>query len=140
MADNNGQGKKSLLVSVMKGLGYLSDPKTKPGKVFTWAEKKATDLATKLAQNDKYLDFAGRTMSRGFLMQARVTRAQEEVLRAMRLPTTGEVNQVRDQLRRLGDQVEALSSQLEMVLETLEDMKKSAKTKTGAASVEHNLQ
>jgi len=120
-----------ILRKALKGIGYLTDPKTRPGKVFTYCEEKATNLFGKLAGSDRYLDFAGKMMSRSFGAQSKVIEHREEMLRTMRLPTTSEMDDVRERLRRLGDEVEALSSQLELVLEALEEMKRKDAQKSG---------
>jgi hypothetical protein len=107
----------------MKAIGYLTNPTTKPGKVFTACERGVTRVMEKLATNDTYLNFAGRMMERSFRMQSKVIRAREDALRAWRMPTTTDVDDLRAELRRLNDQAEATSAQLELVIEALEELK-----------------
>lgn len=112
---------RNLLARGLKLIGALTDPKATPtGKVFDAVEKGLTSALGKLAGSDRYLDFAGRMMERSFAFQTDVARSRETLLRALRLPTTSEVDAMRDQIRKVSDQNEALSLQLEVLLERLE--------------------
>ncbi len=115
--------KKSLIARALKGIGYLTDPTTKPGKAFTWWERKVTKAAEKLAQNDLYLNLAGRMMERTFRTHEESTRAMEDLLHLFRMPTASDVVDLREQVHHLNDQVEAMSAQLELLLNELEAMK-----------------
>ena len=121
----NGDGQKArprsnALAACMKAIGYLTNPTTLPGKAFNAWERGVTGVMDKLARNDTYLTFAGRTMERSFRAQARAIRVTEDALRAMRLPTASDINDIRADLRRLNNQVEATSAQLELIIEALE--------------------
>jgi hypothetical protein len=105
----------------------LTDPKTRPGKAFVWWEKKVTKAAEKLAQNDLYLNFAGRMMERSFRTHKESVRALEEFWHLFRLPTSTDVVDLREQVHHLNDQVEAMSAQMELLLEELEAMKGQSK-------------
>lgn len=108
------------LAKLMKAVGYLTSPETTPGKAFTFWERTMTGAMDKLARNDIYLNFAGRMMEQSFRAQAQVIRAREDMLRAMRMPTASDIEDIRADLRRLNNQVEATSAQLELVIEALE--------------------
>ncbi|HLM71327.1 MAG TPA: hypothetical protein VK459_01490 [Polyangiaceae bacterium] len=119
--------KKSLITRGLKAIGHLTDPKTRPGKAFVWWEKKVTKAAEKLAQNDLYLNFAGRMMERSFRTHKESVRALEEFWHLFRLPTSTDVVDLREQVHHLNDQVEAMSAQMELLLEELEAMKGQSK-------------
>lgn len=124
MAEESKRPKRNLVARAMKAIGYLTDPKTKPGKAFTFVEQRATRAMERLAQNDKYLMFAGGMMRRGFEAQAQAIEVTEDMLRAMRLTTASDALEIRDRLRVVHEEVEALSSELEVVVESLERIEK----------------
>lgn len=132
MADAEAPRRSTALAKCMKAIGYLTNPTTKPGKVFTACERGVTRVMEKLATNDTYLNFAGRMMERSFRAQSKVIRAREDALRAWRMPTTTDVDDLRAELRRLNDQVEATSAQLELVIEALEELKQLKQRKSEA--------
>jgi hypothetical protein len=136
MDGQTGRGSKSALAQCMKAIGYLTSPTTATGKVFTTLEKKVTGAMDKLAQNDVYLNFAGRLMDRSFRAQSQAIRAKEEALRSMRMPTASDVDDLRAELRRLNDQVEATSAQMEVIIEALEKLTRQSKVKVAASSAE----
>lgn len=109
-----------LLARALKTLGRLTSPETRSGKVFTRAEKGLTHVASRLAESPTFLRLSGGLMRRGFTLQIRRTSLMESTLHTLRVPTSSEVDALRDQLRRMGNQVEALGSQLEHVVELLE--------------------
>ncbi|MCK6591478.1 MAG: hypothetical protein HUU21_25515 [Polyangiaceae bacterium] len=111
--------RKSLIARGLKGIGYLTDPKTTPGKAFTWWETKATKVFEKLAHNDMYLNFAGRSMERTFRAHAETVRALEQFWHLFRLPTSTDVVDLREQVHHLNDQVEAMSAQMELLLDEI---------------------
>lgn len=115
----------NLLARILKRVGKQTDPKaTTTGKIFDYSEKKLTAAFEKLAQSERFLNFAGGMMARSFVLRAETTRSTEAVLRAMRLPTASDLDALRDQVRRVNDQNEALEQQLELVLDRLEQLKK----------------
>ena len=119
---NTNRPKKSVILRGLKAIGYLTDPKTKPGKAFTWWEKKVTKAAEKLAHNDLYLNFAGRMMEQSFRTHKESVRAMEQIWHSFRLPTSTDVVDLREQVHHLNDQVEAMSAQLELLLDEIEAM------------------
>lgn len=109
-----------LLARALKKVGQLTSPETRSGKVFLKAERGLTKVAAHLAESPTFLRVSGGLMRRGFTLQIRRTSLMEKTLHTLRVPTSSEVDSLRDQLRRMGDQVEALGSQLEHVVELLE--------------------
>jgi TolA-binding protein len=104
----------------LKKVGHLTSPETRSGKVFAKAERGLTQVAARLAESPTFLRVSGGLMRRGFTLQIRRTSMMEKTLHSLRVPTSSEVETLRDQLRRMNDQVEALGSQLEHVVELLE--------------------
>lgn len=135
MSNANSRPRRKGLAKVLKAIGWLTSPVTLPGKAFTAWEKGMTSMVEALAHSETYLNFAGRMMERNFRMHAQAVQLREEMLRAMRIPTTSEVDELRDGVRRISDEMEALSSQMELVLEALDEMKKQ-KQSNGAADSE----
>ncbi len=120
MTDSASRPPPGLLARTLKLVGRLTSPETRTGKLFTKAEGGLTRVAARLAKSPTYLRVSGALLNRGLTLQVRRHAALEERLRSLRIPTTSEVDSMRDQLRRMGDQVEALSSQLELVVDLLE--------------------
>jgi hypothetical protein len=102
-----------LLARGLKLLGHLTHPQTRTGKVFTRAEQGLTRVLAKVAESPTYLRVSGGLMRQGFNARIRRRGLVERTLRTLRLPTPSEVEDLRDQLRRVNDQVEALGIQLE---------------------------
>lgn len=119
--------KKSRLIYILKAIGYLTSPDTKPGKVFAFWERSTSKLMERLATNDMYLNMVGRMMERSFQMQARSAANMEQMLHRMRIPAYSDVVDVREQVHHLNDQMEALSAQLEVLLEKLETLEKASR-------------
>jgi hypothetical protein len=134
MSNANSRPRRKGLAKVLKAVGWLTSPETLPGKVFTAWEKGATSVVEALAHNETYLNFAGRMMERNFRMHARAVRLREDMLRAVRVPTTSEVDELRDGVRRISDEMEALSSQMELVLEALDELKKHKQSNGASGS------
>ncbi|WIG93513.1 hypothetical protein [Myxococcus sp. SDU36] len=110
---------QGLLARGLKLLGHLTHPDTRTGKVFTRAEQGLTRAAVRLTESPSYLRVSGSLMRQGFNARVRRNGLVEGALRTLRLPTTSEVETLRDQLRRMNDQVEALGTQLELVVDLL---------------------
>ncbi|QDE71687.1 MULTISPECIES: hypothetical protein [Myxococcus] len=110
---------QGLLARGLKLLGHLTHPDTRTGKVFTRAEQGLTRAAAKVTESPAYLRVSGSLMRQGFNARIRRNGLVEGALRTLRLPTTSEVENLRDQLRRMNDQVEALGTQLELVVDLL---------------------
>ncbi len=109
-----------LLARALKTVGRLTSPETRSGQAFSKAEQGLTQVAARLAESPTFLRVSGGLMRRGFTLQIRRASLMEKTLHTLRVPTSSEVETLRDQLRRMGDQVEALGSQLEHVVELLE--------------------
>jgi hypothetical protein len=122
-----------LLARALKKVGQLTSPETRSGKVFIKAERGLTKVAAHLAESPTFLRVSGGLMRRGFTLQIRRTSLMEKTLHTLRVPTSSEVDSLRDQLRRMGDQVEALGSQLEHVVELLERQEQPVSTPVPAS-------
>ena len=109
-----------LLARALKTVGRLTHPQTRSGRVFTRAEQGLTRVAARLAGSPTFVRVSGGLMRRRFTLRVRRTSLLERTLHSLRVPTSSEVDALRDQLRRMGDQMEALGSQLEHVVELLE--------------------
>jgi hypothetical protein len=119
---------KGLLARGLKLIGRLTSPETRTGKVFAKAERRLTQVSTRLGESPTWLRISGGLMRRGFNLRIRRQALQERALQALRMPAASDVEAMRDQVRRLGHQVEALSSQLETVVELLERKEKDARS------------
>lgn len=108
---------RGLLARGLKLLGHLTHPRTRTGKVFTRAEQGLTRVLAKVAESPTCLRVSGGLMRQGSNARIRRRGLVERTLRTLRLPTPSEVEDLRDQLRRLNDQVEALGIQLETVVD-----------------------
>lgn len=125
--------RKSKLIYVLKAIGYLTSPETKPGKVFMFWERNMTKAMERLAHNDLYLNMVGKMMERSFQMQARSVENMEQMLHWMRLPSYSDIIDIQGQTRHLHDQMEALTAQMAVLLDKLEALEKNAPTKAPAA-------
>ncbi|MCP3165186.1 hypothetical protein [Myxococcus qinghaiensis] len=110
---------RGLLARGLKLLGHLTHPETRTGKVFTRAEQGLTRFLTRVSESPTYLRASGTVLRQGLNARIRRNSLVENALHTLRLPTTSEVENLRDQLRRVNDQVEALGSQLEVVVDLL---------------------
>lgn len=126
MGESNANAKPKLLTRAVKTVGRLLGPTTTTGKAFGFVEKNLTRIIDRVGQSETYLDMAGRAMSKNFQSRVQANSMQENLLHALRLPTSSEVANLRRDVRSLHDQMEALTTQLEVVLESLE--KKQANT------------
>jgi hypothetical protein len=126
VADSQSQDKPKLLTRAVKSVGRLLGPTTKTGKAFGVVEKNLTQVIDRLGQSDTYLDLVGRTLSKRFQSRVKSNTARENLLHALRLPTSTEVSNLRRDVRSLHDQMEALTSQLEVVLESMEKQQLAA--------------
>ncbi|WP_241758959.1 hypothetical protein [Pyxidicoccus parkwayensis] len=108
---------KGLLARGLKLLGHLTHPQTRTGKAFTRAEQGLTKVLARLAESPTYLKVSGGLMRQGFNVRIRRRGLMERTLRTLHLPTPSEVEDLRDQLRRVNDQVEALGTQLETMVD-----------------------
>jgi uncharacterized coiled-coil protein SlyX len=127
VGDSNTDAKPKLLTRAVKTVGRLLGPTTASGRAFGVVEKNLTKVIDRIGQSDTYLDLVGRRMSKKFQSRVRKNSMQENLLRALRLPSSTEVANLRRDVRSLHDQMEALTTQLEVVLESL-DKKQSPPT------------
>ncbi|MDI1481995.1 hypothetical protein [Polyangium sp. y55x31] len=109
-----------LLTRVVKGLGHWLGPETPTGKAFVAAEKGMTKAFDKLGSNERYLNLVGGVLNRALRTRKAYVEAQENWLHLLRLPTSTEMDDLREEVRDVKNQIEALSSQLELVVEALE--------------------
>lgn len=119
---------------LLKALGSLANPETKQGKAFKNVEGKATKLFTRLAANNFYLNFAGRSMEMAFLMRSQFNLNMETWLRVWRMPTTSDIDDLREQLYDLNGTVDAMSYQLEYLLDHLQAINEGLATNAGKTS------
>jgi len=115
---------KNLLTHLLTFVGWLTDPKSKPGKIFTKGERTATGLFDRLGRNDTYLWLAGKGLKSGFVMRRALTDATEAWLHSLRAPTLGDVQAMRTQLRQLGDNLEVTQTQLQLALEAIQRLER----------------
>ncbi|MCA9693816.1 MAG: hypothetical protein R3A51_13290 [Nannocystaceae bacterium] len=112
--------RRSPIALTLKAIGYLTDPKSPPGKLFNAWERAATGLMERLGRDERYLRVVGAAMNEGFRQHAR---AREELTRwvhAFGLPAQADVDRVEQQLARARGQLEALEAQLEVIASRLE--------------------
>ncbi len=120
MGDPKTDVKPQLLTRAVKTVGWLLGPTTTTGKAFGFVEKNLTRIIDRVGRSETYLDMAGRAMSKRFQSRVKRNSMQENVLHALRLPTSSDVASLRRDVRSLHDQMEALTTQLEVVLESME--------------------
>lgn len=122
----------NLLTRLVRVIGYLTDPKTPPGKLFHSWERSSTWLMGKLATSPSYLRLAGKGLEASFVLRRNMIDAAEEMLHVVRVPALSEINDLRHQVRVLGDRLEVTQSQLEVALELLERMERRAQAAEAA--------
>jgi hypothetical protein len=127
MTSSSRPPKKGLLNRGLKLVGRLTSPETRSGKVFAKAEHGLTKVSSRLSESPTWLRISGGLMRGGFNLRIRRQALQEQVLQALRMPASSDVEAMRDQVRRLSQQVEALGSQLEMAVELLERQQRNAR-------------
>ena len=110
---------KNLLTHLLTGIGYLTDSKTPPGKLFTRLETSTSKVFDRLARSDTFLRIAGKGLNLGFMVRRSITASAEAWLHAWQAPTLGDVQAMRTQLRQLGDRLEVTQTQLELALDAL---------------------
>ncbi|MDC3953676.1 hypothetical protein [Polyangium jinanense] len=115
-----------LLTRVVKGLGHWLGPETPTGKAFVAAEKGMTKAFDKLGRSERYLDLVGGALNRALRVRKAYVEAQENWLHLLRLPTSTEMDDLREEVRDVKNQIEALSSQLELVVDAFEKSRRDA--------------
>lgn len=124
----------NLTARILRLVGYLTDPKSGPGKWWMRFEGASTGTMERLARSPRFLRFAGRGLQRMFRVHRDVVDLTEEVLHFWRVPTLGDVNEVRTQLRRAEERLEITTTQLELALAALEKLQlELARSARGAA-------
>ena len=113
---------KNLTARILGLVGYLTDPKSGPGKWWMRFEGASTGAMEKLARSPKYLRFAGKGLQRMFHLHRDVVDLTEEVLHFWRIPTLGDLQETRRALRRLEDDLEITTTQLELALAALDKL------------------
>lgn len=125
-----------LLARALKSIGDLTRSDTRTGRAFMKAEHGLTRAVDRVTGSPTYLRVTGALLRRGALLRSGRNALLEKALHTMRLPTTSEVDSMRDQVRRLGDQVEALGSQLERMTRLLERQEREAPSAEPRVAVE----
>ena len=125
---------KNLLTHLLTLLGYLTDPKSRPGALFTRAERGASGFFDRLARSHRFLKFAGAGLEVGFMMRRSMHEAAEAWLHLMRAPTVADVHAMRTQIRQLGDRLEVTQTQLELALAALERVEAAAVARNNSAA------
>jgi hypothetical protein len=113
---------KNLTARILGLVGYLTDPKSGPGKWWMRFEGASTGAMEKLARSPKYLRFAGKGLQRMFHLHRDVIDLTEEVLHFWRIPSLGDLQEMRRALRRLEDDLEITTTQLELALAALDKL------------------
>ena len=113
---------KNLTARILRLVGYLTDPKSGPGKWWMRFEGASTGAMEKLARSPKYLRFAGKGLQRMFHLHRDVIDLTEEVLHFWRIPSLGDLQEMRRALRRLEDDLEITTTQLELALAALDKL------------------
>jgi hypothetical protein len=126
MAQTAAQPGLNPVAMLLKTVGRLTAPDTLSGRAFKRWEGLMTGAAGRLATNDLYLNQVGKQMSRSFRMRARTNRLVERYLHTLQLPTARDIDDLRDQVRRMHDQLEALGFQFEAMMSTLEAQRASS--------------
>ncbi|MRG92765.1 hypothetical protein [Polyangium spumosum] len=138
MANETTSSKKQpkLLTRVVKGLGHWLGPETPTGKAFVAAEKGMTRAFDRLGRSERFLNLAGGALNRALRARAAYVEAQENWLHLFRLPTSTEMDDLREEVKDVRYQLEAVSSQLEVVIEALE---KSRREPQGSEAARPNV-
>lgn len=113
---------KNLTARILGLVGYLTDPKSGPGKWWMRFEGASTGAMERLARSPKYLRFAGKGLQRMFHLHRDVIDLTEEVLHFWRIPSLGDLQEMRRALRRLEDDLEITTTQLELALAALDKL------------------
>lgn len=113
---------RNLTARILRLVGYLTDRNSGPGKLWNRFEGASTGVMERLARSPRYLRFAGRGLQKMFHLQRDLIDLNEELLHFWRVPTLGDLHEVRAQLRRAEDRLEISNTQLELALELLEKL------------------
>jgi hypothetical protein len=124
---------KNLTARILRLVGYLTDPKSGPGKWWMRFEKRSTGVMDRLARSPRYLRFAGKGLQRMFHVQRDMIDLTEEILHFWRVPSLTDMQEVRSQLRRLEDNLEITTTQLELALAALDKLQAELRRRDAAA-------
>ena len=113
---------KNLTARILGLVGYLTDPKSGPGKWWMRFEGASTGAMERLARSPKYLRFAGKGLQKMFHLHRDMVDLSEEVLHFWRIPSLGDLQEMRRALRRLEDDLEITTTQLELALAALDKL------------------
>ena len=108
-------------------VGYLTDAKTKPGKLWMRFEGASTAMMDRLARHPRFLGLAGRGLQRMFHVRREAVEIAEEWLHMWRIPALSDIQAMRTQLRRLEDKLEITTTQLELALAALDRLHAEAR-------------
>lgn len=108
------------VTSFLQALGSLADASTLQGKGLKMWEDAMTGGFNRLANNDLFLNQVGRAMERSFLMKAHANQSMETALKAMRIPSAGELEEVHALSSQIDGKLDALGCQLEVLMERIE--------------------
>lgn len=106
----------------LKAMGTLADSATMQGKAVKMLEERMSRSITKLSGSDAFLEQMGKAMERSYLMRAQANRNLEKALASMRIPSTSDIDDLRELMLNLTDKVEALGFQMEEVVERMESL------------------
>lgn len=124
---------KNVTARILRLVGYLTDPKSGPGKWWMRFENASTGVMDRLARSPRYLRFAGKGLQRMFHVQRDMIDLTEEILHFWRVPSLTDVLEVRSQLRKLEDNLEITTTQLELALEALDKLQAELRRRDAAA-------
>lgn len=116
---DNTRPPKNLLTHLLLAIGYLTDARSPPGRVFTRLEGAGTGLFDRLGHSPRFLKLAGGGLELGFMLRRSMHASAEAWLHLLRAPTLRDVQAMRTQLRQLGDRLEVTQTQLELTLAAL---------------------
>lgn len=125
---------KNSLTHLLTLIGWLTDPKSRPGAVFTRVERGASGFFDRLARSHPFLKFAGAGLELGFMLRRSMNDATEAWLHLLRAPTVSDVQAMRTQIRQLGDRLEVTQTQLELALAALERVEAVARANNPATT------
>lgn len=111
---------KNLLTHLLLAIGWLTDQRSPPGRVFGRLERVGTRAFDRLGTSPRFLKLAGGGLELGFLLRRSINEGAEAWLHMLRAPTVRDVQSMRTQIRQLGDRLEVTQTQLELALAALE--------------------
>ncbi len=104
-------GLKNAWTEWMSGLGNLTQGPA--GQVYKEWEAWFGTQFEKLAKNETFLGQTAKSMENSFLLKSQFDRMMETSVRAMRMPTAGDIEQVHKRLDELERRLDAVLTRLE---------------------------